>query len=91
MALQDYQKTPWVNGTAPAINATHLLNIENGIERVTEATQVNEGKWQDYQARTSFPPPLSTDTVLGGIKHRIDTDPNTGYVTLHLWTTTPPN
>ena len=30
-----YTKTVWVNGTAPAINATNLNNIETGIENVS--------------------------------------------------------
>jgi hypothetical protein len=30
-----YTKTIWVNGTAPAINATNLGNIETGIENVS--------------------------------------------------------
>lgn len=29
-----YTKTTWVNGSAPAINATNLNNIENGIFNV---------------------------------------------------------
>ncbi len=42
MALEDYNKTAWTNDVAPAINATNLLNIEYGIERVTQAVQTIE-------------------------------------------------
>jgi hypothetical protein len=35
MACEPYVKTDWVNGTAPAINADNLNNIERGIEDVT--------------------------------------------------------
>lgn len=28
----DYTKTTWANGTAPALNATNLNNMEDGIE-----------------------------------------------------------
>lgn len=31
MALGDYSPTAWVNGTAPAISASNLLNIENKV------------------------------------------------------------
>jgi hypothetical protein len=37
MALQDYVPTEWVNGTLPAINATNLNHIEEGIDLVTDA------------------------------------------------------
>lgn len=30
-----YTKTTWVDGTTPAINATNLNNIEDGIARVS--------------------------------------------------------
>ena len=36
MALQEYVPTPWVNGTAPAINSTNLTKIENGIKEATD-------------------------------------------------------
>lgn len=32
MGTKKYTKTAWVNGSAPAVSATNLLNIENGIE-----------------------------------------------------------
>ena len=35
MACPDYVMTPWVNGTAPAINADNLNNLERGVDDVT--------------------------------------------------------
>ena len=63
MALQDYIKTQWSNGTAPAINSVNLLNIEDGIERVTEAVQVLE------QAPYDLPP--ADEVNLGGVKIKL--------------------
>ena len=37
MALTAYSTTTWVNGSAPAINATNLQKIETGINDVTNA------------------------------------------------------
>ena len=42
MALNDYTRTEWVNGTAPAVNALNLNKIEEGIFDATEAVQVLE-------------------------------------------------
>jgi len=63
MAIQDYNKTLWVNGTAPAINATHLLNIENGIERATTAIQDLESN--PYELLPA------TEATLGGVKIKV--------------------
>jgi len=63
MALQNYEKTGWVNGTAPAINALHLLNIENGIERVTEAVQSLENAPYDL--------PGATEATIGGVTVKV--------------------
>ena len=43
MALQEYIPTQWVDGTAPAINATNLNHIENGIKEVSDAVIALEG------------------------------------------------
>jgi len=41
--LPAYEKTIWVNGTVPAINALNLNHIEDGIENVTTcATEMKE-------------------------------------------------
>ncbi len=63
MALVVYEKTIWVNGTAPAINATHLGNIENGIERATNAIIVLENNPYDL-------PPASEATI-GGVTVKV--------------------
>ena len=43
--MDSYNKTVWVNGSNPPINAENLNNIENGIEAATEGvTAVEQGK-----------------------------------------------
>ena len=42
-ALAPYSPTQWVDGTAPAINATNLNHIENGIKEVSDAVIALEG------------------------------------------------
>ena len=37
MAIGSYTKTTYVNGSAPAINATNLNNAENQIKEITDA------------------------------------------------------
>ncbi len=60
--LEDYVETPWVNGTAPAINSANLLNLESGMTKVTEAVQV----LQDNNSSYVLPP--ATSATLGGVK-----------------------
>ena len=76
MALQDYTKTEWVNGTAPAINSLNLLNIENGIERVTQAVQ-------DIETSPYTLPPAS-EANLGGVKVRV-IDNGDGTFSGEIW------
>ena len=76
MALQDYIKTGWVNGTAPAINAANLLNIENGIERVTQAVQQLE------IAPYTLPP--ASEANLGGVKVKV-IDNGDGTFSGEIW------
>ena len=45
-----YTKTTWVNGTAPAINATNLNNIETGIDSATTRLDVLEAQTSTAQA-----------------------------------------
>lgn len=40
-----YTKTQWANDTAPAINATNLNNIENGIGDVYGTTGIGTNTW----------------------------------------------
>ena len=42
MALQEYIPIDWVNGAAPAINATNLKHAEAGIQRVTNIVREME-------------------------------------------------
>ncbi len=60
--LEDYVPTPWVNETAPAINAANLLNIEGGIFDATAAIQA----LQDAGSGYILPPASVSD--LGGVK-----------------------
>ena len=41
--VNKYDKTPWTNGSTPAIDADHLNKIEQGIFDVTEATNKSIG------------------------------------------------
>ena len=76
--LDDYIETPWVNGTAPAINSTNLLNIEQGIFSVTEAVQV----LQDNNSSYILPP--ATSATLGGVKMEV-VDNGDGTFTGKIW------
>ena len=38
MALGDYTPTAWVNGSAPAISASNLLNIESKLDEIDAAS-----------------------------------------------------
>ncbi len=59
MALLAYEKTLWVNDTAPAINATNLIKIENGIENVTNAVMSLEAHPYELEG--------ATNAELGGV------------------------
>jgi len=63
MALIVYEKTLWVNGTAPAINATHLLNLENGVERVTNAVIALEASPYELQP--------ASEATIGGVTVKV--------------------
>ncbi len=76
--LEDYTKTPWVNGTAPSIDSTNLLNIENGIDRVTEAVQI----LQDNNSSYVLPP--ASNATLGGVKIEL-VDNGDGTFTGKIW------
>ena len=62
--VNKYDKTPWTDGSIPAIDADHLNKIEQGIFDVTEATNKSIGAVntlnENYQA---------ADTI---INNRID-------------------
>ena len=51
MACIPYTKTDWVNGTAPAINADNLNNIERGIEDVTNCAISHEASIINLDAK----------------------------------------
>lgn len=76
MALNDYVKTPWVDGTAPAINASNLNKIETGIDEATKAIIVLQGN------RYVLPP--ATEANLGGVKVKV-TDNEDGTWSGEIW------
>ena len=76
MALQDYQRSQWVDGTTPAINSTNLLNIENGIDRATTAIQQIEN--------TPYVLPAATEANLGGVMVKV-IDNGDGSFTGQIW------
>jgi len=76
--LQDYVPTPWVNETAPAINAANLLNMESGIFDVTQAVQVLQDTGENYVL-----PPASIAS-LGGVKIEL-VDNGDGTFTGRIW------
>ncbi len=76
--IEDYVPTPWVNETAPAINAVNLLNIENGIFSATEAIKA----LQDGGAGYVLPPASTSD--LGGVKIEL-IDNGDGTFTGRIW------
>ncbi len=77
MALLAYEKTLWVNDTAPAINATNLIKIENGIFDVTEAVMSLEANPYTLQG--------ATEANLGGVKVRV-TPNGDGTFSGEIWT-----
>ena len=76
--IEDYVPTPWVNETAPAINAVNLLNMENGIFAATEAIKA----LQDAGAGYTLPPASTSD--LGGVKIEL-IDNGDGSFTGRIW------
>lgn len=42
--MDSYNKTVWVNGSNPPINAENLNHIESGIEAVNQAVTAAEGR-----------------------------------------------
>ena len=60
MALQEYIPTQWIDGTAPAINATNLNHIEEGIEGVTTQSITNNTAIIDLEIRVEA---IETDPV----------------------------
>ena len=52
--VNKYDKTPWKDGSTPALNAENLNKIEQGISDVTEATNKSIGAVnklnENYQA-----------------------------------------
>jgi hypothetical protein len=79
--LPDYTRTSWVNDSAPAINASNLNKIENGIYDATEAIQV-------LQDKTIQPTdlPYATPSERGAVRVEL-VDNGDGTHTCNIWTT----
>ena len=79
--LPDYTKTNWINDSAPAINASNLNKIEEGIFDVTAATQV-------LQDKTIHPSdlPYATPSERGATRVELRDNGN-GTHTCNIWTT----
>lgn len=75
--IEDYIPTPWVNETAPAINAVNLSHIESGIFAVTEAVQ-------ELQDGSSYVLPPASVSTLGGVKIEV-VDNGDGTFTGRIW------
>lgn len=61
-----YIKTTWVNGTTPAINATNLNNIENGIAALD--TEINTPDFQPFEINETNLINSVTDSEDGAVK-----------------------
>jgi len=53
--MGSYTKTTWVNGQAPAINATNLQKVEDALKVAYDAVGGNEGTGVPYLAGVRFP------------------------------------
>lgn len=49
--MESYNKTVWVNGSNPPINAENLNNIESGVEAVNQAVTAVEGRVTTAESR----------------------------------------
>ena len=65
--VNKYDKTPWKDGSTPAIDADHLNKIEQGISDVTEATNNSIGAVNQLNENVT-----SLDTNLTAVNNRID-------------------
>ena len=67
--MNSYNKTVWVNGANPPINAENLNNIETGIEAVNQATTAAEERLTTAESNidTLEHQYQSVDTDLGDI------------------------
>lgn len=86
-----YTKTTYVNGTAPALNATNLNNTENGVEAVANEvnTHTHGSITRDGKVGTAANLPLFTGTAGAvGTKSVADAKSALGIPTFSLSGTT---
>lgn len=59
MALGDYTRTIYVNGTTPAVNATNLNNSESKLKELDAATTATSGTilWSNSNSGNGTTPP----------------------------------
>lgn len=65
--MDNYTKTTWVNGSAPALNAENLNKIENGIEASTEAVTALESRTATIESEIQ-----TAKGTYGSINERLD-------------------
>ena len=63
MACVPYTKTDWINGTAPAINADNLNNIERGVEDVTACAILQEDRILNLETTSTMSYDAATKTL----------------------------
>jgi hypothetical protein len=79
--ISPYDPTPWVNDSAPAINASNLNKIENQIDEITDAVIAIEDE-------TTVPPTklqYATPSVRGVVRLEL-VDNGDGTHTCNIWT-----
>ena len=85
MAFSEYVPTNWVDGAAPAINASNLNHIEQGIKTATDNTINLDGRVETLE---QYELPGATPTALGGIRVEV-VDNGDGTFTGKIWTSNP--
>lgn len=73
-----YEKTVWVNGQAPALDAEHLNKIEQGIADAVSVTPQTLSEEQKAQARTNI------NAAKGGLATDWDSIPTPSGETIYL-------
>ena len=85
MAFSEYVPTNWVDGAAPAINASNLNHIEQGIKTATDNTINLDGRVDILE---QYDLPGATPTKLGGVRVEV-VDNGDGTFTGKIWTSNP--
>lgn len=83
--MNNYTKTNWVNGSAPALSADNLNKIENGIENATEAlinieseVHAARGSYQNLKARLDDTGAPTDEQVAEAVEEYLEEHPPVG-------------